>query len=141
VVGCAVLVGCGDPQLYPVTGEVTLGGKPHDRLLVYFHPIDREPSTFTVGVGETSKDGVLALRSTAGDGLAAGKYRVSFACYVIQGSSNQTIGLDGDKPDDDRKLVTQDIVPPPYGSAEDSPVEFEVRSSGENSFSFDIPSS
>jgi len=140
LVVCSVLAGCGDPQLYPVTGKVTLGGKPYDRLLVYFHPIDQKPSRFTIGVGETSKDGVLTLRSTAGNGLAAGKYRVSFQCYVVQGSSKQSVGLASDKPDDDRSLVTKDIVPEPYGSAEDSPVEFEIRSDGDNRFSYDIPS-
>jgi len=135
------MVGCGDPPLYPIQGKVTLGGKPYERLLVYFHPIDREPTAFTMGVGETTKDGTLGMRSTAGDGLAEGKYRISFACYVLQGASKQVIGLQGGKADDDRKHVTKDIVPMPYSSPEESPVEFEVKSRGENIFEFDIPKS
>lgn len=134
-------VGCGDPPLYPVKGKITLNGKPYERLLVYFHPIDREPTPFTMGVGETSNDGTLGMRSTAGDGLAQGKYRISFACYVVQGSSKQTVGLEGGKADDDRRHVTKDIVPAPYNSPEESPVEFEVKSGSENFLEFDIPAS
>lgn len=133
------MVGCGDPPLYPITGKVTLGGKSYERLLVYFHPIDQEATAFTMGVGETTKDGSLGMRSTAGDGLAEGKYRISFACFVLQGSAKQTVGLEGGKADDDRKHVTKDIVPAPYNSPQESPVEFDVKSSGENVLTFDIP--
>lgn len=141
LVSCLWLVGCGDPQLYPITGKVTLGGRPYERLLVYLHPLDQKAGPFTIGVGETTKDGTLGLRSTAGDGLAAGRYRASFACYVVQGSGNKTVGLDSDKVDDNPKLVTTDIVPSPYGSPEESPVEFEVKARGDNHFEFDIPKS
>jgi hypothetical protein len=135
------LTGCGDPALHQVSGKVTLGGKPYERLLVYFHPLTREPSIFSIGVGETSKDGTLVLRSTAGDGLASGKYRVSFACYVVQGSKNRTVGLEDDKGDDKRQLDTKDIVPEPYNSPQESPVEFEIKAGVENIFEFDIPRS
>lgn len=139
VLVCSVLVGCGDPSLYPITGKVTLGGKSYERLLVYFHPIDGKATAFTMGVGETTKDGTLSMRSTAGNGLAKGRYRVSFACYVIQGAGNKTVGLEGDKVDDNPKHEAKDIVPTPFNSAEESPVEFVVSSRGDNVLEFDIP--
>ncbi|RCS52643.1 hypothetical protein DTL42_07330 [Bremerella cremea] len=136
----SLLVGCGDPALHPITGKVSLDGKTYERLLVYFHPLDRNPDQFSIGVGETDKDGVLLLRTTAGPGIAAGTYRVTFSCIqAIRGGKTVTLGAASEKADDDRSLVTKDIVPTPYGSKTNSPVEFVVKS-GENVFEFDIPS-
>lgn len=130
--------GCGDPVLHPVTGKVTLGGKPYERLIVYFHPIERKPTEFNVGVGETDKDGNLTLRSTAGGGVERGKYRVTFTCVVpLNRRSNGASGLSDDKTDDDRMLKTKELVPAEY-SGESSPVEFEIKA-GENFFEYDIP--
>lgn len=136
----ALMSGCGDPPLYPISGKITLGGKPYERLLVYFHPMDQKVTAFTMGVGETTKDGTLGMRSTAGNGLAKGKYRVSFHCNVFQGAPNETVGLDGGKGDDNnQKREVRDLVPSPYNSALESPVEFEVSASGNNVLEFDIP--
>ncbi|MCD0460826.1 hypothetical protein [Roseiconus lacunae] len=133
------LIGCGDPQLHQVTGKVTLGGKPYQRLLVYMRPIDEQVDKFRMGVGETDAKGVLTLRSSAGDGLASGKYRVSFSCMVPKG--NDEMGLNpNEKHDDNPKLITEELVPLPYASDIDSPVEFEIGGSDPNEFVFDIPS-
>lgn len=133
-----LIVGCGDPPLHPITGSVTLDGKAYERLLVYFHPLDRKPDQFSIGVGETDKDGNLILRTTAGPGLATGKYRVTFCCYQQQGGRKQTLALHQEKVEDERVIV-KDIVPEPYGSKSNSPVEFEVKTGSENVFAFDIP--
>ena len=138
------LVGCGDPPLNPVEGTVTLGGKSYDRLLVYFRPLDGPAKNYSIGVGETDKDGELGLRSTAGDGLAAGKYRVCFNCYVTKGRNakpNASIGLSDEKSDDDQTLETEDIVPAPYNDPEASPVEFVIKRGITNIFEYDIPTS
>ncbi len=132
-----LVAGCGDPPLNPIDGKVTLDGKPYERLLVYFRPIGRKVDSFRMGVGETDRDGNLGLRSSAGDGLAAGKYRVSFNCYVSK--NGKAVGLSSEKADDDRTLVTEDIVPEPYNDPESSPVEFTIQS-GTNTFEYDIPS-
>ena len=138
----ASAAGCsGDPPLYPISGKVTLGGKSHERLLVYFRPLQEPVTRFNLGVGETDKDGNLALRSSAGMGLPAGKYRVTFSCFVLPGAS---LGVD-QKVDELapglQNLEPQQVVPELYresaGDAK-SPVEFEIRS-GQNVFEFDIP--
>lgn len=138
VLALVVVVGCGDPPLNHIEGKVTLGGKSYSRLLVYFRPVGGKVNTYSMGVGETDKDGKLVVRSTAGDGLAAGNYRVCFNCYVSKG---RIVGL-GEKADDsDRTLVTKDIVPPPYNDPEKSPVEFTIQRGVDNVFEFDIPAS
>lgn len=117
-----------------------MGGESYERLIVYMRPVGRPVQPYNLGVGETDKDGNLSLRSTDGKGLPVGEYRVSFSC-IVDTKSQKTFGLDGEKGDDDRRLVTEDIVPFPYSSDEESPVRFEVTSSGENRFEFDIPAS
>lgn len=138
-----LLTGCGpDRTLHPVTGKVTLGGQGHARLLVYFRPIDRPVNDANLGVGETDAAGVLTLRSTAGDGLVKGAYRVSFSCPVMQGNPAASADPVADKGDDrvgQPAPVFVEKVPEPYTDAELSPVTFEIKP-GANRFEFDIPS-
>ena len=138
-----LFVGCyGDPPLHQVTGKVTLDGKSYSRLLVYMRPMEGEVNQFNLGVGETDAAGVLSLRSTAGDGLAAGKYLVSFSCMQPKGAKPDTeIGVD-EKPDDDRSVQMVELVPEPYdneSNADSSPLEFEIKPGEPNRFEFDIP--
>ena len=127
--------GCGDPTLYELSGKVTLGGEPKERLIVYFNPVDQKISKFNLGVGETDADGNLTLRSTAGNGLAAGNYRVSFSYPVTEGGD--TSGLSDDKNESESAVVVEK-VPEPYSSRQESPVEFYIKRS-KNEFNFDIP--
>lgn len=134
---CCLLAGCSsEPPIYPLGGKVTLGGKSYERLLVYFRPIDAEVTPFNLGVGETDGSGVLKLNSTAGNGLAKGRYRVSFSC-ISSGDGN--VGMGMEKNDDDRRAVTKELVPAPYNDGEKSPVEFKIEGVENNSFEFDIP--
>ncbi len=131
-------VGCqNDPPLFPVSGRVTLGGKSYERLIVYFRPIGREVNKFNLGVGETDANGILRLRSTAGAGLAAGKYRVSFSCMAVKGG--QVVDALSEKVDDNRTLEIKELVPSPYCEDDNSPQMFEVTAGGENRYDFDIP--
>ena len=134
------LVGCGDPKLHQVTGKVTLDGKPYERLLVYMRPTEGPVDQFRMGVGETDADGVLTLRSTAGDGLAEGTYRVSFSCMVPKSGGKTVEVLDpSEKHDDDRKLITVELVPMPYASDAESPVVVEIGDDQSNELIYDIP--
>jgi hypothetical protein len=132
-------IGCGDPALHPVSGKVTLGGKSYNRLIVYMRPIEGEVTPFNLGVGETDASGKLSLRSSAGGGLAEGKYRVSFTCVQEVGNPDSAVGTSDEKNDDDRSLVTEELVPEPYSSDDNSPVEFDVTASEANEFIYDIP--
>lgn len=143
VVGLGFLQGCqSEPELYPVSGKVTLGGRSFNRLLVYMYPMEGDVTPFNLGVGETDVTGKLSLRSTAGMGLAQGKYRVSFSCIQPENSSGQEAVDPNVKPDDDnRQLKLVDLVPEPYdnqSNARTSPEIFEIKA-GENVFEFDIP--
>ena len=139
---CLVLVatvivlcsGCGDPALYELTGKVTLNGEPKERLIVYFDPVDQKINQFNLGVGETDADGKLTLRSTAGNGLAAGNYRVSFSYPVTEGG--ETSGLSDDKNESETAVVVE-MVPEPYNDRQSSPVTFYIKRD-KNEFIYDI---
>lgn len=132
-------IGCNsEPQLHKLTGKVTLGGKSYNRLLVYFRPVDRQVDEFRLGVGETDAQGNLHLRSTAGDGLAAGEYRVNFSCLQV-GRGGEAIGISDEKPDDNPNIVAIELVPSPYSDEQNSPVTFHINNNDENRFEYDIP--
>lgn len=129
------LAGCSpDRTLHSLSGKVTLGGKPFNRLIVYFRPLDKEVNEYNLGVGETDATGNLQLRSTAGDGLNKGKYRVSFSCVQVRGQI-----VDPEKKiDNDRNIGYDELVPDQFADADQSPVIFEIKP-GSNTFEFDIP--
>lgn len=140
LVACLIAsVGCGgEPTLYPVTGKITLGGKPYDRLIVYFRPINRKVDKYNLGVGETDAQGQLGMRSSAGSGIPVGHYRVAFTCLVQKSNRQPTPNLD-QKADDNSTFETLELVPDPFNDGENSPIEFEVTAGGSNVFDYDIP--
>ncbi len=138
-VGAMLLVGCGqDTTLHAISGQVTLAGVPRERLLVYFRPIGKLVNEYNLGVGETDKTGRLTLRSTAGDGLVKGKYRVTFS-YGLTKINGREIALPTDRKEESTTVVSVEQVPEKFTDSDQSPVEFEVVAGSENRLEFDIP--
>jgi 5-hydroxyisourate hydrolase-like protein (transthyretin family) len=130
--------GCGKPTLYPLSGKVTLGGKPQERLLVYFRPVSGVVTEYNMAVGETDKEGNLRISSSAGQGLAAGEYKVTFTCKKLK--SGAVVGS-SDKPDDYGNVVVLELVADDHvdGLAnETTPVRFTVKPEA-NVFNYDVP--
>lgn len=127
--------------MHPVSGKVTLKGKAYKRLLVYFRPMEGKINKFNMGVGETDEKGNMKVRSTAGLGLAEGKYRVSFSCVKEKSKRSNKKLKPGEKNDDDPTIQVVELVGQPYdeeNNSNTSPKEYEVNS-GSNTFDFDIP--
>lgn len=76
------------PNLQPVTGVVTLDGKPLVGAVVTFLNLD-EHGTLTVG--ETDAEGAYRLTYLGAAGTAPGPYRV--AVSYLMGTEGQVIGL------------------------------------------------
>src|SRR5262245_37542958 len=75
-----LVLGCGGPKLAPVSGRVTLNGKPLANAHVSFQPI-AAPGEMNPGSGSyaiTDADGRYTLRVVEGDrpGAHIGKHRV-----------------------------------------------------------------
>lgn len=68
-----LLSGCGGTGLHPVTGTVTLDGKPIEGLMVGFAPVEEGIS----GAGRTDAVGKYVITSAQGRGLPPGEYNVS----------------------------------------------------------------
>ena len=67
--------GCSSsPRLVPVTGSVTVGGKPAVGAIVMFHPADPAAATASA-VAEA--DGTFKIVSGGEPGILAGKYQVT----------------------------------------------------------------
>jgi hypothetical protein len=144
-VAALLAAGCGksDPPVYPISGKVTLGGKPYERVIVYFRPVGGEINAFNLGVGETEKDGTLKMRSSGGMGVMAGEYKVTFTYQQVKtAKGTQTLGSDEKLGDLGGGVTAIELVPDDLvaGKAEETtPVRFTVKPGDENRFEFDIP--
>jgi hypothetical protein len=140
------VAGCGSkspPPIYPVTGKVTLGGKPYERLIVYFRPVGVDVNEYNLGVGETDKDGNLRMGSSGGVGVMAGEYKVTFHLQLMKTrQGTRAVGAD-EKPDElGGGMTAVEMVPEAYraGKAEETTtVRFTVKPDRENRFDFDVP--
>jgi hypothetical protein len=107
------LAGCGGLKLYPVSGTVTLDGKPLSQCTVSFNPDASKGNTATVScVGRLDAQGHFNLRTIAvkgsegGSGAPLGWYKVTLLT-----------GLPGDP---------EIKVNPLYLDANKSPISIEV---------------
>lgn len=75
LVSLVAFTGCSSsPRLVPVTGKVTVGGKPAEGAVVMFHP---EDATQTTSSATATADGTLSPSTNAVPGLIVGKYKVT----------------------------------------------------------------
>jgi len=121
--------GCGGGgSMAPVSGRVTLAGRPLADAVVTFQPVraqGAETLNMTGSVGKTDADGRFDLRLIEPDkpGAAVGQHRVS----ISTASSDAT---------NDAQLPTGERVPPAW---RDGSQTFEVPPGGTAAANFDIP--
>jgi hypothetical protein len=92
-----IFAGCGSnadplnlpPRLQPVTGTITIDGKPLSGIVVTFVPI-AEGGSMTLG--ETGKDGQYRLSYVGMPGCAPGEYRVMLSYKTL--GDGKSISLD-----------------------------------------------
>ena len=80
--GCLAVAGCGGVRRIPVSGSVTLDGKPLDGGVLLFHPDESKGNTFRASCTGPVKNGRYKLITTAvtrqdtGAGAPLGWYKV-----------------------------------------------------------------
>ena len=124
-------VGCGDsgPPVVPVSGKVTLDGKPLSGASVTFVPAGEAAGTFG-GSATTDGEGAYTLLNTKGaKGVSPGDYRVTVSKAELK---NPALAESGGISESDLKQV----VPLPYTKADATPLKFSVDASGK---AIDIP--
>lgn len=138
------LLGCDrGPKLVPVTGTVTLDGKPLPFKSLYFYP-DRSAGTQGNGAGAfTDKEGKYYLIANIGGttkdqrGVQAGKYRVTVTEAVIpiteadfaNKAAQEDSAMPGPGLIPNEKPVKREI-PAPYISENSTPFIIEVPKEG-----------
>jgi hypothetical protein len=126
IVGLAIAAagGCNrGPTLYPVTGEVTLDGKPvpSAAVMLYQEKGSRPPA------GTTDARGAFQLVSPEGD------YTVIItACQALTPQSGMEVPSDTLPP-------VRWIVPEKYSRPDQSDLKVKVSRGGENHFKFEFP--
>lgn len=134
--GLAVLTGCESrPKYAPVSGRVTLDGKPLAGAFVYFQPVAAEGSVTAPAPGSsgpTDSNGQFVLKGTGGeDGAWVGKHKVMIEAHAAEVGEGDTRPPRGGWP-------MRNKVPPRYNR--DSNEFFEVPPEGSSSANFDLKS-
>jgi hypothetical protein len=100
LLGVAVVLalGCGGSKKFaPVSGTVTLGGKPLSGATVTFIPI-ANPGSIEAGdssVGKTNEKGGYTLTSSTGkNGAQVGKHKVSISIQETRGEGDRSITIE-----------------------------------------------
>jgi hypothetical protein len=136
-----LLAGCGPtagepepPVLRPVSGVVTLDGKPLEKAVVTFLNADERG---TPSLGETDATGAFRLKYAGAEGTAAGPYRV--AVSYLMGTKGQLFGIaERSTMSPTRELNTaKELLPPRYSDLGRTTLKADVLEAG-GTFAFDL---
>jgi hypothetical protein len=136
----AAIVGCGaasGPATYPVTGTVTLDGKPVENAVVAFASAGQAPADAKTGAalgGQTRTDAeghytmsvVLDRGKTTRQGLPAGDYVVTVTKMEFPGGVQSPTS------------PPKNVLPPKYATEQATPLKATVKPDGENKFNFPL---
>lgn len=124
VAALAMLTGCAESEypVAPVSGIVTLHGKPLEGARVTFQPRASQGSILAgkPSIGETDRDGHYQLKTYDGfDGAVIGTHRVSISTYRKKPAGGKSMDI---------VVLAEERVPAPYNRY--SELTKEVPSSG-----------
>jgi hypothetical protein len=127
------VLGCGGNRFVPISGTVTLDGKPLPNATVSFQPIAPEGS-IDAGIGSTGKtdaQGHYSLIAANGQtGALVGKHRVQISAVAAEvGDSDERPPRGG--------WTQKDKVPEKYDK---NPIEKDVPAGGTDKMDFDLDS-
>lgn len=155
LIGSLVCVGCKQPEeAIPVSGTVTLDGKPVEGATVNFSP---QATTGKVAVGLTDAAGKFTLNTPElGLGAMGGIYDVTVTKSQLGAGSGEVWqdprGMGGELTEEQKKEVMnmanrgkkpanlEDAVPAKYGNAKSSGLKANVTKGQANDFTFELKS-
>lgn len=133
---CAPLAGCGGSRIVPVSGVVTLDGKPYKNAIVSFQPkaTDNDPNPGRGSVGITDENGRYTLSYDGKEpGAVVGKHWIRI--FTKQDAKDAP---PDDKSESDSKVKVRYVEPIPIEWHEFSTKEFVVPAGGTDKANFDI---
>jgi hypothetical protein len=128
------VLGCSSKKLAPVSGRVTLNGKPLANATVSFQPIaeGKSPDAGAGSTGKTDEDGRFTLKTSTGqEGAVVGKHRVRISALETQVGDSDERAPRGGWPQGDK-------VPKRYNS--ESNETFDVLRGGTDKADFPLKS-
>jgi len=136
LIGCALVLalGCNSKAKFvPVSGRVTLDGKPVANALVTFQPVAPEKSTESPGVGssgKTNENGEFTLTAATGEnGAVTGKHRVRISVMETQAGSSDERPPRGGWPQGEK-------IPKEYNA--ESNLSYDVPAGGSTTANFPL---
>lgn len=132
VLCCTLAVGCSRSAIkpVPVTGLVTVDGKPAAGATVIFHPDGQAAPGAPRPVGQADANGEFRLTTAAAnDGAAPGEYRVTVAWYAVTPSKRVTEGDDA---------PPRSLVPEKFNKAETTPLRATVSPESTGPVTIDV---
>jgi len=132
----ASLVGCGNAQYVPVSGVVTLNGKPYRNAVVMFQPIGTQdnPNPGRGSCGHTDENGRFTLKTHEGHrGAVICKHRVRITTKY----SDKLHGYEVWYADKNQAVKSAaDPIPPEWNHSSEK--EFDVPCGGTDKANLDI---
>ena len=131
--GCS---GAGGQKIVPVSGKVTLNGKPLANATVSFQPVPPQGSINAgpASVGKTNDKGEFSLATLKGDtGAMVGKHHVLISSQFAKAAEDDSRPKRGGPEQDD-------LVPRRYGMGQKDEIVFEVPSAGTDKADFPLTS-
>jgi hypothetical protein len=130
---CALVgaAGCARHSIVPVSGKVTLDGKPLVRAIVIFQPESEElnPGPGSQGRTDTSGEFTLQLMTKDVKGAMVGRHKVSITAY----EGDDTVPSSGSD-----IVFRKPLLPPEYNS--ETKLRFDVPAAGTTAANFDLKS-
>lgn len=132
----AAVIGCsGDGNYVPVSGVVSLDGKPYGKAAVSFQPIGNKdnPNPGRGSSAYTDDNGRFVLISDNHKGAVVGKHLVRITTRAKELASEPGVGSA------DGAVSGRPIDPIPLAWNAESQIQFEVPPQGTDQANFDIP--
>jgi len=126
-----------DPKaLVPVSGVVTINGKPRHTVVVTFLP----PNGPALATAETDENGKYAVSSMGGPGALPGEYKVSISYLLSDKGEPQGIGVRTAQLQPPSMLSAKEQLPREYSDLGRTKFSVKVGPQG-GRFDFDVPAS
>src|SRR3954465_5970917 len=123
-----LVAGCNQSDTVPVTGTLTLNGRPVENGEVMFNPAPDKPGRMISA--HTDSNGHFTLETARpGDGAAPGEYVVTLGEYYPPGKAPAMPKGGG---------LLPSRFPPKYGDPAQTPLKATVEGGKKNDFQFDV---